>query len=168
MYSTTACISLSQVTADGSVSCWDRPDDQEAMTAQLLFCEVVAALLVLKRSGTLVVKTFTTLEHPTVCLMFLLACSFREVRGPLQQSEGWGCAPMAVGCVAVFSWQWGGGAVLQRCEIVGMLPRRWEGGAWPVSLAIIKGILSPPAQLTSKPCGLGSNTQNHAPSIPYR
>ena len=31
-----------------------------------------------------------------------------------------------------------------------------------------KGILSPPAQLHSKHCGLGSSTQNRARSIPYR
>lgn len=68
------------MTADGSVNCWDRPGEQEAIVAQLLFCEVVAALLLLKRGGALVVKTFTTLEHPTVCLMYLLACCFTEVR----------------------------------------------------------------------------------------
>jgi len=49
------------------------------MVAHLVFCEVVASFFLLRLNGNLVVKTYTTLEHKTVCLMYLLACCFEEV-----------------------------------------------------------------------------------------
>ena len=69
-----------QVTGDGSLNCADNPGEQEAMVAQLLYCEAVSALLLLRPGGSFILKTFTTLESHTLCLMFLLACCFNEVQ----------------------------------------------------------------------------------------
>ena len=49
--------------------------------AQLLFCEAFIAMKGLKEGGNFVIKTFTTLECQTVCLLYLLCACFREVRG---------------------------------------------------------------------------------------
>lgn len=76
MYCVLYCV---QVTADGSLNCADNPAEQEVMVAQLLYCEAVSALLLLRPGGSFVLKTFTTLESHTLCLMFLLACCFNEV-----------------------------------------------------------------------------------------
>jgi 23S rRNA U2552 (ribose-2'-O)-methylase RlmE/FtsJ len=46
---------------------------------QLLYCEVVAALVSLADGGSLVVKMFTMYEHHTVAILFLLCCLFEEV-----------------------------------------------------------------------------------------
>lgn len=70
-----------QVTADGSFNCADNPGEQEATVAQLLYCETVSALLLLKAGGSFVLKTFTTFECHTLCLIYLLACCFSEVEG---------------------------------------------------------------------------------------
>ena len=67
------------MTADGGINCVDNPGEQEEISAQLLLCEVVTSLLLLKTNGALVLKTFTTLEHKTICLLYLLACCFAEV-----------------------------------------------------------------------------------------
>ena len=82
------------VTADGSVDCQDVPAEQESHVAALHFCEVVTSLGLLKRGGALVVKMFTLLEHSSVCLLYLLNCTFDEVcRG-----EGYVCV-CACACV---------------------------------------------------------------------
>ena len=69
-----------QVTADGSLNCADNPGEQEATVAHLLYCETVSALLLLKAGGSFVLKTFTTFECHTLCLLYLLACCFSEVK----------------------------------------------------------------------------------------
>ncbi len=69
-----------QVTADGSVSCVTDPGEEEAAMAQLLFSETLTALLLLSSGGSFVLKTFTTLECPSVCLLYLLNCCFEEVQ----------------------------------------------------------------------------------------
>jgi hypothetical protein len=47
--------------------------------AQLLFCETVTALALLRQKGSFILKTFTTLEHHTVCLLYIINCCFSEV-----------------------------------------------------------------------------------------
>ena len=77
--SLTVLLLVAKVTADGGINCVDNPGEQEEISAQLLLCEVVTSLLLLKTNGALVLKTFTTLEHKTICLLYLLACCFAEV-----------------------------------------------------------------------------------------
>ena len=67
------------MTADGSIDCANNPAEQENLVAQLLFCETLTALLVLREGGTYIMKTFTTLECQTACLMYLLSICFKEV-----------------------------------------------------------------------------------------
>ena len=67
------------VTADGSIDCQTNPAEQEAMTSNLHWCEVIAALEVLADGGSLVVKAFTFFEANTVSLLYLLSCAFKEV-----------------------------------------------------------------------------------------
>ena len=69
-----------QVTADGVVDLSEDPEDQESLMVQLLLCEVVTALGMLSANGSLVLKTFTIFEHPTVSLLYLLCCCFSEVK----------------------------------------------------------------------------------------
>ena len=68
-----------QITADGSINCVDNPGEQEALVAQLVFCETVTALALLRQKGSFILKTFTTLEHHTVCLLYIINCCFSEV-----------------------------------------------------------------------------------------
>ena len=67
------------MTADGSISCADEPDKQEIVIGQLLYCEVIAALVNLACGGSFVVKMFTMYEQHTVCILYLLCCLFDEV-----------------------------------------------------------------------------------------
>ena len=67
------------MTADGSINCADQPAEQERLVAQLIYCETVAALMILSRGGSYVFKIFTALEHQMVCLMYLLSNVFGEV-----------------------------------------------------------------------------------------
>lgn len=67
------------MTADGSVSCVNNPEEEEAIIAQLLFCETLTALLLLKSGGSFILRTFTTLECSSICLLYLLNCCFEEV-----------------------------------------------------------------------------------------
>lgn len=67
------------VTADGSVDCQDDPAEQEATVAPLHAAEVAAALKLLAEGGHLVLKMFTFFERPSVSLLYLLNCVFRQV-----------------------------------------------------------------------------------------
>ena len=73
-------VSLMQVTADGSVDCANEPAEQESKVASLVYAEAVTALSLLQPCGSLVLKTFTLFEHSSICLMFLLCCTFEQVQ----------------------------------------------------------------------------------------
>jgi len=67
------------VTADGSINCQDKPDEQEAIVTDLHFCEIVTAINLLAPGGKFVLKIFTFFEHASVCMLFLLNSVFGEV-----------------------------------------------------------------------------------------
>lgn len=52
---------------------------QEIVVGQLLYCEVVAALINLSPGGSFAFKMFTMFEHYTVGILFLLCCFFEDV-----------------------------------------------------------------------------------------
>ncbi|XP_066591337.1 cap-specific mRNA (nucleoside-2'-O-)-methyltransferase 2 isoform X1 [Prorops nasuta] len=78
------------VTADGSINCSDSPAEQEDVVAHLHYCETIAALHMLSTGGSFLIKIFTTYEHKTVCLLYLLACCFDRVSitKPATSKEG--------------------------------------------------------------------------------
>lgn len=67
------------VTADGSIDCQTQPAEQENLVAHLHFGEIVAALKLLQKGGSFVLKIFTFLESVTITHLYLLACVFKEV-----------------------------------------------------------------------------------------
>jgi len=66
------------VTADGSVDSSHDPNNQEEVTAQLHFCEAVAAVGALAVGGAFVIKMFTLYEHSSICLARLLSGLFHH------------------------------------------------------------------------------------------
>lgn len=67
------------VTGDGSINCQDNPNEQEAITSPLHFCEFVAGVGLLARGGAMVLKAFTVFENDTVALIYLMAALFDRV-----------------------------------------------------------------------------------------
>jgi len=67
------------VTADGSIDCANEPGEQEIKVASLVYAEAVSALSLLQRCGSLVLKMFTLFEHTSICLLYLLSCTFEQV-----------------------------------------------------------------------------------------
>ena len=67
------------VTADGSIDCQSDPGRQESIVSPLHECEIIAAMNILPEGGNFVLKMFTVFESETVCLLYLLAVSFRHV-----------------------------------------------------------------------------------------
>lgn len=65
------------VTADGSQ---DNISSKEAVVANLLLAEALAALRLLSKGGHFVLKIFTVFECHTANLVYLLCCSFDEVQ----------------------------------------------------------------------------------------
>ena len=49
------------------------------MTSRLHYCELVTALCALAVRGHLVIKMFTLLEHPAICMMYLMYSMFDKV-----------------------------------------------------------------------------------------
>ncbi|XP_022193426.2 cap-specific mRNA (nucleoside-2'-O-)-methyltransferase 2 [Nilaparvata lugens] len=78
------------VTCDGSVDCTLDPAEQESIVSPLFYCEAITALHLLQAGGTLVLKLFTLFECETICLLFLLHCSFEAVTlyKPLTSKDG--------------------------------------------------------------------------------
>ena len=68
-----------QVTADGSIDCANEPGEQEMKVAALHYAEAVTALSLLHPRGSLVLKMFTMFEHTSICLLYLLCCTFEQV-----------------------------------------------------------------------------------------
>ena len=64
------------VTADGSIDCSGSPNDQEDVTAQLHFCEAVAAVGALSVGGAFVLKVCVRVVY-----LQLVCMSMRCVRG---------------------------------------------------------------------------------------
>ena len=67
------------ITADGSIDCQSDPGRQETIVSDLHTAETVSALKMLTPGGNFVIKMFTIFESETVCLLYLLACSFESV-----------------------------------------------------------------------------------------
>lgn len=68
-----------QVTADGSFDCANEPGEQEAKVASLVYAEAITAVSLLQAGGSLVLKMFTLFEHTSICLLYLLCCTFEQV-----------------------------------------------------------------------------------------
>jgi cap2 methyltransferase len=68
------------VTADGSIDCQEDPGQQESASSSLHYCEVVSAMHILALGGSLLLKLFSLYEDQSICLMYLLSCSFTCVR----------------------------------------------------------------------------------------
>ncbi|XP_015599434.1 cap-specific mRNA (nucleoside-2'-O-)-methyltransferase 2 isoform X2 [Cephus cinctus] len=78
------------VTADGSIDCLDTPGEQETVVSHLHYCETVAAIHILQKGGSFLLKIFTIFEHTSVCLTYLLCCLFDRVfiNKPVTSKEG--------------------------------------------------------------------------------
>ena len=68
------------VTADGGVDDSTAPNDQEENGADLHFCEMVAALGLLHKNGTFVLKMFTLFRESSRCILYILSSLFESVR----------------------------------------------------------------------------------------
>jgi cap2 methyltransferase len=72
------------VTANGSIDCPETSVEHESASSSLHYCEVVLAMHILAKGGSLLLKMSTMYEHQSMCLMYLLCCSFNAV---------WVCKP---------------------------------------------------------------------------
>jgi cap2 methyltransferase len=74
------------VTANGSIDCPENSVGHESASSALHYCEAVLAMHMLAKGGSLLLKMSTMYEHQSMCLMYLLCCSFNAV---------WVCKPAA-------------------------------------------------------------------------
>lgn len=86
------------VTADGSIDCTDIPGEQENAVAQLHLCETMTCMHLLQKGGNFLLKLFTLFEHQSVCLIYLLSCSFHQVIATKPASSKAGNSEIYVVC----------------------------------------------------------------------
>ncbi|ALC42332.1 aft [Drosophila busckii] len=67
------------ITADGSIDCSAQPDCQEEIVMRLFCAEILSALSILGAGGNFLIKMFTLYEASSVCLLYMLNCSFQQV-----------------------------------------------------------------------------------------
>lgn len=87
------------VTADGSIDCTDVPGEQENAVAQLHLCETVTCMHLLQKGGNFLLKLFTLFEHQSICLIYLLSCSFHQVIATKPASSKAGNSEIYVICM---------------------------------------------------------------------
>jgi cap2 methyltransferase len=71
-------------TSNGSIDCPETSVEYESASSSLHYCEAVLAMHILAKGGSLLLKMSTMHEHQSICLMYLLCCSFDAV---------WVCKP---------------------------------------------------------------------------
>jgi 23S rRNA U2552 (ribose-2'-O)-methylase RlmE/FtsJ len=71
--------SLDLVTADGGFDFSSDYEHQETTIKQLLYAEIMGAMLTLRRGGTFILKIFDCFEPATMDLLWILACRFDTV-----------------------------------------------------------------------------------------
>ena len=110
------------VTADGSVDCQSDPGRQESIVADLHLAETVAALRMLSVGGNFVIKMFTIFESETVCLLYLLNCSFESVDifKPATSKEG--NSEVYVVCKSLLKTDWLDSVLDRLSECYGNFP----------------------------------------------
>jgi 23S rRNA U2552 (ribose-2'-O)-methylase RlmE/FtsJ len=67
------------VLADGAGSSWKRPYDQQSLSMMLQMSELLTAVCVLRRGGTLAIKLFELFEPESVQLSYLMGSSFKDM-----------------------------------------------------------------------------------------
>ncbi|SJK85942.1 Cap-specific mRNA (nucleoside-2'-O-)-methyltransferase 2 [Babesia microti strain RI] len=68
------------VTADGSFNCQHAPNQQEILTAKLIYSELVCALGMLRVGGVLLLKMFTLFEHTSLSIFVILSICFKRLQ----------------------------------------------------------------------------------------
>ncbi|KAH7650400.1 adrift- FTSJ family RNA methylase [Cryptosporidium bovis] len=67
------------VTADGSIDMQYNPNNQEVLTSSIQYSEVVCALGLLRKHGSLILKCFNIFNHTSISLIALLCYCFRNL-----------------------------------------------------------------------------------------
>lgn len=73
------CHNINLITADGSINCFDEPENQEERVSDLHLAEAITALKILQQGGNFLIKKFTFFEHYSIALMYLLVNCFENV-----------------------------------------------------------------------------------------
>jgi 23S rRNA U2552 (ribose-2'-O)-methylase RlmE/FtsJ len=67
------------ITGDGGFDFSNEYDNQEQVTAHLIFSEIVTGLITLKNGGNMVVKIFDSFKHITIDIIYILCKYFSNV-----------------------------------------------------------------------------------------